>query len=46
MSPDAAKAAGALVASYLLDDQISVFVVVNFFVSMYALSAVITKVTS
>lgn len=40
---EADKAAGALILSHLLKDQASTFVIINFVVSIYALSVVLTK---
>ena len=45
MAGEAYKAAGALFLSHLVKDQVGTFVVINFVVSIYALSAVLTKVT-
>ena len=44
MAGEAYKAAGAVLLSHLVKDQASTFVVINFVVSIYALSAVLTKV--
>lgn len=43
LAGEAYKAAGALFLSHIVKDQVSTFVVINFVVSIYALSAVLTK---
>lgn len=44
LAGEAYKAAGALLLSHLVKDQMSTFVVINFVVSIYALSVALTKV--